>query len=489
MPGERFTVVIDYDPVVYSKGVVHALFERRESDGFSVCLESATTYETKEGGDSLYHFDKTNPTNVLGNPRDPSIVRVSSATLPSCWALGSAEAASFLTGTTGGNDPPVFTAARVNWRAISQELHDGVHPDMLRPFGKWIGVHENDDEPAADDGGGDDGGGDDGGGDDGGGDDGRGNDRGDGEGGDGGGGDGGSGQDAVEVDLDDLLEGHGDDTEGHGDDTETTTATGSTQHRRVWLYDFPGFPQGITLEKATKLFFGPGGRKSTERMARVMDENKKGTKSVPIEIGLEDDSIPVTLEAEVSPLLFIICTKSGIGLGVGQPLSFSVHNVGVCLLTVTAEQLADSATQTTLRVMRSVVQGGTLIYRAQRHGGEILMLSGMAAVPFNPMLYVNQGLPEWRIQHSELELLLAATWSDYKANAGVTSAMSRLLLPSIKDETALVQTLSAPSYPITAIGTESLDPEASSSSAAPKVGLPPDQRQIQRLSVRYANRK
>jgi hypothetical protein len=56
MPGERFTVVIDYDPVVYSKGVVHALFERRESDGFSVCLESATTYETKdfkEGGDSF----------------------------------------------------------------------------------------------------------------------------------------------------------------------------------------------------------------------------------------------------------------------------------------------------------------------------------------------------------------------------------------------------------------------------------------------------
>ena len=55
MPGERFTVVIDYDPVVYSKGVVHALFERRESDGFSVCLKRATTYETKEGGDSVYH--------------------------------------------------------------------------------------------------------------------------------------------------------------------------------------------------------------------------------------------------------------------------------------------------------------------------------------------------------------------------------------------------------------------------------------------------
>lgn len=71
------------------------------------------------------------------------------------------------------------------------------------------------------------------------------------------------------------------------------------------LNDFPGFPHGITLEKALKLQFGPVGRKSTERMSRVMDACKGGTSAFKCE---EQDPV-VALESNVSPLLFLSQTK------------------------------------------------------------------------------------------------------------------------------------------------------------------------------------
>ena len=345
-------------------------------------------------------FDHTNPKTIASKSgRAP--IDVGSVNLVNCWSMGAADADATLT----RND--VFSSAHTNWREISLETNAaGRCPDMLRPHGDWVGVTDTSEDemalaaaeqrpPPSNS----------------------------------------SSADAVWVEevLEDMCDQYTEPAEPGGGaqpGAQPESAIAPVHPTRIKLpkiYDYPGFPEGISVDQAPKLARGTADKKARERCARVMGRAMAGTKASG-DASLEPAEGPRLL-ARVDPVVVLVRGPKGVSAVLAEPQTFKISDV--ISDEISASELPTARITAAVLRPRSTLVQGSLVF-ASGTTGDALVFDGVAATPVSPEIkYRDDGSVEWRIGRDILELMSNIKWSDMPEAVAAK-------LPAVRDETLLL---------------------------------------------------
>ena len=244
----------------------------------------------------------------------------------------------------------------------------------------------------------------------------------------------------------------------------------------MWIHDFPGFlgSPGITVEKATKLFFAPTSKKSTERIRRVAELAKAGTVATPIDL---NEEAPPQIIAHLSPLLVLFNCGQGVTALLCMPQRFCVAGVTQSTDYVSIEQLQSKACTIECKVLRAVVReadtglGPAEIENstdrcvfttatATRVGGALdlkLTVNGLHVRPFDPpMTFDATGNVEWTVPLQDLWTPLQTAWAEVSKATVLQTAVGAL--PLLKENDLLI-TDARGAFTLVATGTEKTNPE------------------------------
>ena len=171
------------------------------------------------------------------------------------------------------------------------------------------------------------------------------------------------------------------------------------------LTDFPGYTT-ISAEHATKLYFAPSGSKSSERINRVMNRLKAGTRAVEASALNESDCDPRAggLHADLDPILVLVQVPAGVSCVIAIPLSFTSPpgEKGLDVLSVAEFKSARSFVR--CRLLQAIQKPGPegIMTFAKDVIGEEFVTSGDLCSPFNPETRTNEanGSFEWCVKAS-----------------------------------------------------------------------------------------
>ena len=363
-------------------------------------------------------FDHLNPTSILGRSKDYSPVALAQVQLSSCWYLGGVDAKAALSA--------VLSAAALEWAAIAKEEYEGAEPgkslfpDMLRPRGEYVGVNLTEAptlkkrHPM-------------------------------------------TAEEEVDswLDLEDALEEAVGDGAAGGDADACTPAVTSVRQRKQWLTDVPGFPSGISSDKAVRMTWSSNKKKSTERMKRVQGAAKAGT-AAPTAGGTEGE-----ITSMQTPLLAVLDSPAGVTLVVTMATSFETSERGKGLARVTASELSAEGTLVHASVMKPSAESdsSTLVFM-DTILGETLLLPGSLLFTCDPdMSHSRTGAVQWRFPVSLTELVMTIEWPDISKRfhrSSVAKDMAQKPLPWLKFETLYRKPDGQPIFIVD--GTESIDP-------------------------------
>ena len=282
----------------------------------------------------------------------------------------------------------MFGSSKVDRRAISQETHEGRHPDMLRPRGRWVGVSDTTEDaatarekrpPPSNESSGD--------------------------------------ADWVEDVLEDICAEYAEPADGEPQGAQTQTSepdakAGPTRIKLPKIFDHPDFPnKGISVDQALKLARGAGDKKARERCARVMSRTMAGTKAAAEEELKEE----ARLLARVDPLVVLVRGAKGVSAVLAEPIAFKSD--AQTMDEIAASELPTvTITVNVLRPRAHLVQG-SLVYANSSTGGTI-EVEGRAATPISPEIHHRDGgSVEWRVGRDILQLVAELRWSDLSKDA------------------------------------------------------------------------
>jgi hypothetical protein len=179
------------------------------------------------------------------------------------------------------------------------------------------------------------------------------------------------------------------------------------------LTDFPGYAS-ISPDHATKLYFEPEGSKSSERMNRVMEHLKAGTRAVIIDNGDGNDigaERAAGVHAETDPILVLVGTDAGVSIVLAVAISFNSPDGSRALAAISTSELQDPRTSIHCRALPAT-QAAPGVLTFETSLGEEFRTTGDAVSTFNPGIRDNgAGRAEWFVEVDLLQLAMEALWS------------------------------------------------------------------------------
>ena len=202
---------------------------------------------------------------------------------------------------------------------------------------------------------------------------------------------------------------HGDDTSAESGGAAADNARAAKETKNYHIIDYPGY-EGLkmSLERAVKLKFSRLGAKAAERMRRVMNKWKAGTRggSAAEPVDLESERA-AGVHAHTDPLLLIANCDAGITCVVIVPVSFSIGNES-SLLAISLKELRDPRAMVDANIMVPSVDDGELsmVFGKHRFFAHV-SVPAVACFTLNPEVVKDSaGRSMWRLSIEELEILL-----------------------------------------------------------------------------------
>lgn len=194
------------------------------------------------------------------------------------------------------------------------------------------------------------------------------------------------------------------------EESDGAVADNAKKTKNYHISDYPGF-EGVmmSLERSVKLKFSRLGTKAAERMRRVMNKLKAGTRaagSAAEPVDLESERA-AGVHANTDPLLLVAKCNVGTTCVVIAPVSFSIGSESN-LLAISLKELRDSRATVVANVMVPSVDDSelSLLFGAHRSFAKITV-PAVACFTLNPdVVKDNTGRCMWRLSIEDLEVLL-----------------------------------------------------------------------------------
>ena len=177
------------------------------------------------------------------------------------------------------------------------------------------------------------------------------------------------------------------------------------------ICDYPGYEGNeMPLKRATKMKFSQGGSKAPERMCRVMNQLKAGTRagSAADPVGIDEERA-AGVQANIDPLFLIANSDAGITCVVVVPRPFSIGAENN-LLAISERELSDAKCTVHAHILVPPVDddGLKVLLGKHRYFSEIVgLFPSVACRMLNPGIVRDQsGRSVWSIPIEELEVLL-----------------------------------------------------------------------------------
>ena len=193
-----------------------------------------------------------------------------------------------------------------------------------------------------------------------------------------------------------------------------SVAAASSQKPNQYILDYPGF-EGIkmSLERVVKMKFERKGTKAAERMRRVCNQLKAGTRAgtadEPVDI---EDERAAGVQAHIDPLLLIAKCPAGTTCVVVMPLQFSINNEK-SLLSLSTRELCDPKAAVDAQILIPTVKNDELMFFGSGRTFGRVQVPAVACRKINPDVARGPaGRALWQMSVEDMELLLSLHAAD-----------------------------------------------------------------------------